>query len=145
MSWVFDAQTKIYSRVSAILKSKLASQYKDSKGQTTFNVTQDNAPVTNPKFPTVYIAFVGATERGQTLDGTSINAVNMTVEVHVYTTKAQGIGDNNKVAWEVTDAFKTLGFTATMPNISTSNVDGIYESVSRYSRVIGQGDVLYTV
>lgn len=145
MSWVFEAQTKIYSRVSGILRSKLANQYKDDSGKTTFNVTQDNAPPTSPKFPTVYITFLGAMERGQTLDGTSINAVNMTVEVHVKTSKAQGVRENNKVAWEVTEAFKTLGFTATMPNIPTSDTNGIYESVSRYSRIIGQDDVLYTV
>lgn len=144
MSWVFDAQTKIYSRVSAILRSQFDKEYTDDSGKTTFNVTQDNAPPTNPKFPTVYITFIGANERGQTLDGTSINAVNMTVEAHVKTTKAQGVRDNNKIAWAVTDAFKTLGFTATMPNLPTSNIDGVYESVSRYSRVIGQGDVLYT-
>ena len=144
MSWVFDAQTKIYSRVSAILRSQFDKEYTDDSGKTTFNVPQDNAPPTNPKFPTVYITFIGASERGETLDGTSINAVNMTVEAHVKTTKAQGVRDNNKIAWAVTDAFKTLGFTATMPNIPTSNIDGVYESVSRYSRVIGQGDVLYT-
>lgn len=145
MSWVFETQTKIYSRVNGVLHSMFDKEFKDKDGKTTFNVTQDNAPPTNPKFPTVYIAFLGASERGQTLDGTSINAVNMTVEVHVKTSKAQGVQKNNLVAWGVTDAFKSLGFTATMPNIPTSNADGVYESVSRYSRVIGQDDVLYIV
>ena len=116
--------------------SRLKSKYSD------FNVTEDSATPTNPKFPTVYITFIGATERGQTLEGTTINAVNMTTEVHVKTTKAQGILANNDVSWEVVEAFKTLGFMATMPNIPTSDLDGVYESVSRFSRVIGQGDVI---
>ena len=116
--------------------SKLKSKYSD------FNVTEDSATPTNPKFPTVYITFIGATERGATLDGTTINAVNMTIEVHVKTTKAQGIVVNNDVSWEVVEAFKSMGFTATMPNIPTSNIDGIYETVSRFSRIIGQGDVI---
>ena len=136
MSWVADRQTTIYSRVKAILTSKLKSKYSD------FNVTSDNAPPTNPKFPTVYITFIGTSERGATLDGTTINAVNMTVEVHVKTSKAQGLLVNNDVAWEVVEAFKTMGFMATMPNIPTSNLDGVYESVSRFSRIVGQGDVI---
>ena len=136
MSWVVDRQTTIYSRAKAILTSKLKKKYSD------FNVTEDSAAPTNPKFPTVYITFIGATERGATLDGTTINAVNMTIEVHVKTTKAQGIVVNNDVSWEVVEAFKSMGFTATMPNIPTSNIDGVYETVSRFSRIIGQGDVI---
>lgn len=116
--------------------SKLKTKYTD------FNVTEDSATPTNPKFPTVYITFIGASERGRTLNGTTINAVDMTAEVHVKTTKAQGLVVNNEIAWEVVEAFKTMGFTATMPNIPISNLDGVYETVSRYSRIIGQGDVI---
>ena len=136
MSWVTDRQTTIYSRAKGIISSKLSSKY-DS-----FYVTQDNSTPQNAVFPTIYITFVGATEQGQTIDGTTINAINMTVEVHVKTSKAQGMLENNDIAWDVVEAFKTMGFTATMPNIPTSNMDGIYESVSRFSRIIGQGDVI---
>lgn len=143
-NWVYDRQNAIFSRVGAILKSEFASRYKDSKGKSTFNVTRNNASNTSTTFPTVYMSFIGASERGQTLDGTSINAVNMTIEVHVLTTNTQ-FTDNEKIAWAVTDAFKSLGFTAAMPTQPLSNVNGVYESVSRYSRIIGQDDVLYTV
>ena len=136
MSWVYDRQTTVYSRVKAMLTAKLKSKYPN------LNVTQDNATPTNSQFPTIYIAFIGANERGETLDGTTINAVNMTVEVHIKTTKTQGVVSNNEIAWDVVDIFKTMGFTATMPNIPTSDVNGVYESVSRYSRIIGQGDVI---
>ena len=136
MSWVTDRQTTIYSRVNAILLSKLKEKYKD------LNVTMDNATPQNPKFPSVYITFLGAGERGQTLDGTSINAVEMTSEVHIKTSKAQGLLANREVADDVVEAFKTMGFSATMPNIPTSNFDGVYESVSRFSRIIGQDDVI---
>ena len=136
MSWVTDIQTTIYSRVKGILSSKLKKKY------SSFYITEDNITPTDAKFPTVYITFVGITERGQTLDGTSINAVNMTAEVHIKTTKAQGLVANNEIAWDVVEAFKSMGFTATMPNIPTSNMDGVYESVSRFSRIVGQGDVI---
>lgn len=138
MSWVADRQTTIYSRVSAILYSKLGETYPD------LNVTMDNAMLQNAKFPTVYITFLGATERGRTLDGTNINAAKMDVEVHVKTSKSQDqpMIENNNIAWDVVDAFKTMGFVVTMPNIPTSNIDGVYESVSRFSRLIGQDDVI---
>lgn len=136
MSWVADKQTTIYSRVKAILMSKLADKYAD------LNVTMDNAPAQNAKFPTVYITFLGETERGQTLDGTTINAVSMTIEAHIKTTHEQGVLENKEIAWDVVEAFKSMGFTATMPNLPTSNLEGVYESVSRFSRVIGQGDVI---
>jgi len=136
MSWVAEKQTTIYSRVKAILMSKLKSKY------STLYVTEDNVTPTDTQFPTVYIAFLGANERGMTLDGKTINAVETIVEVHVKTTKAQGMLVNNDVAWEVVEAFKTMGFIAKMPNIPISNLDGVYESVSRFSRLIGQGDVI---
>ena len=136
MSWVSDRQTTIYSRVSAILTSELGEKYAD------LNITMDNAMFQNAKFPTVYICFLMGNERGQTLEGTTINAVNMTAEVHVKTSKAQGIIVNNEIAWDVVEAFKTMSFTAVMPSIPTSNIDGVYESVSRFSRIIGYNDAL---
>ncbi len=136
MNWVAEVQTTVYSKAKGILLSELSEKYKD------IQITEDDSSLTNPRFPTVYITFVSAPERGQTLDGTSINAVELTAEVHVYVTSNQGITVNREVAWAVVDAFKQMGFTATMPNIPTSNFDGVRESVSRFSRVVGQGDVI---
>lgn len=136
MSWVADRQTTIYSRVNALLRSKLGKKYKN------LNVTMDNTTPTETQLPTVYVAFLATGERGQTIDGTTINAVNMVVEVHVKTSNDQGVLANSDIAWEVVEAFKTLRFTATMPPMATGNLDGVYESVSRFQRVIGQGDVM---
>ena len=140
-NWVYETENKIYSRVNGILQS----QYK--KKFSGFNVTLDNATPTKAKLPSVYLAFLGSGERGQTLDGTYINGVSMTVEVHVKTTsdEKQGVDLNREIAYAATDALKTMGFTATTLNIPTSNIDGVYESVSRYNRVIGANDVLYTI
>ena len=136
LNWVAEAQTTVYSRVKGILLSELSEKYED------ILITEEDASLTDARFPTVYITFISSSERGQTLEGTSINAVELIAEVHVKVTNEQGIAVNREVAWEVVEAFKTMGFTATMPNIATSNFDGVYESVSRFSRVIGQGDVL---
>ena len=136
MNWVAEVQTTVYSRAKGILLSELSEKYED------ILITEEDASLTDATFPTVYITFVGATERGQTLSGTTINAVDLTAEVHILVTAEQGIAVNREVAWEVVEAFKSMGFTATMPNIATSNYDGVYESVSRFSRVVGQGDVI---
>lgn len=136
MSWVSDRQTTIYSRANGILQSKLKKKYKS------LLVTQDNASPTKAQFPVIYIAFIGTSEMGQTIDGTSINAVNMTAEAHIKTTSEQGALENNDIAWEVVEAFKSMGFNVTIPNMATSNYDGVYESVVRLSRIIAQGDVI---
>lgn len=138
MSWVADRQTTIYSRADAILTSKLGAKYAD------LNITMDSAKIQNAKFPSIYITFIGAKEQGQTLDARTINAVNMTVEVHVKTSKSQTqpMVENDQIAWEVVDAFKTMGFSVTTPNIPVSNIDGVYESVSRFSRIVAQGDII---
>ena len=136
MSWVSDRQTTVYSRVNGILLSRLKKDYPH------LLITQNNASPTKAQFPVIYITFIGTSELGRTLDGVSINAVNVTAEAHIKTTSDQGADENNDIAWEVVDAFKTMGFNVTLPNMATSNYDGVYESVVRFSRVIGQGDVI---
>ena len=135
-NWVVEAQITVYSRAKGILLSELSDKYED------ILITEEDSSLTDARFPTVYISFVGAYERGQTIDGTTINAIELTAEVHTLVTNEQGISVNREVAWAVVEAFKSMGFTATMPNTAVSNIDGVYESVSRFSRVIGQGDVI---
>ena len=103
-------------------------------------ITQDNKTPTNAQFPCIYIEFIGASERGATLDGTTINAVNLTAEVHIKVTTAQGMLAAQDISYTVLEVFKSMRFQATMPNIPTSNADGIYEVSTRYSRIVGQGD-----
>lgn len=74
--WVQDVQTTVFSRAKAMLTAKLKKDYPK------LTVTQDNKTPTQAQFPCVYIEFIGASERGATLDGTSINAISLTAEVH---------------------------------------------------------------
>ena len=136
MSWITDRQTTIYSRVDAILTSKLGDKYED------LNVTMDNTLSQEAMFPTVFINFIGFRERGETLDGTSLNGGVMDIEVHIKTSNDQGMIVNQEVADCALDAFKTMGFKVRSQNIPLGNIDGVYESVSRFTRTIGQGDVI---
>lgn len=134
--WVQDRQTTIYSRAKAMLTAKLKKTYPN------LYVTQDNKTPTQAQFPCVYIEFIGASERGATLDGTTINAINLTAEVHIKVTSTQGMLAAQDVSFAVLEVFKSMRFQATLPNIPTSNAEGVYEVSTRYSRVIGQGDVI---
>ena len=120
----------------ADLKTLLGDKYED------LNVTMDNSLSQEAMFPTVYLDFIGFRERGRTLEGTNINAGIMDIEVHVKTSNDQGMIVNQEVADCVTEAFKTMCFGITTQNIPLGNLDGVYESVSRFSRIIGQGDVI---
>lgn len=134
--WVQDVQTTVFSRAKAMLTAKLKKDYPK------LTVTQDNKTPTQAQFPCVYIEFIGASERGATLDGTSINAISLTAEVHIKVTSAQGMLAAQDVSFAVLEVFKSMRFQATLPNIPTSNAEGVYEVSTRYSRVIGQGDVI---
>lgn len=132
--WVQDVQTTVFSRAKAMLTAKLKKTYPN------ITVTQDNKTPTKAQFPCVYIEFIGAAERGATLDGTTINAINLTAEVHIKVTSAQGLLAAQEVSFAVLETFKSMRFSANLPNIPTSNAEGVYEVSTRYSRVVGQGD-----
>lgn len=133
--WVSDVQTKVFSKVKAILTANLKGIYKD------LYITDDDETPSDPKFPTVYIHFLQPSERGQTLDGQLINAINLTAEVKVTTTKAQGMTTCKRVAYEVMDAFKSMYFIATMPDFENDGT-GTKTMIARYSRIIGYNDII---
>ena len=133
--WIFNIQTFIYSRIKAILTSKLKSKYKD------LFITDDNEVPTDPKFPSIYFEFLQPVERGKDLEGKGINAIYLTVEVQVSVTKAQGINVAREVAFEVLECFKDLSFEATMPNFEKDG-SGTKRMIARYSRVIGYNEAI---
>lgn len=134
-TWVLDRQTTIYSRIKAITTSKLKKKYPN------INITQDSRVLTNPQFPNVYIKFLQPMESGKDIEGKSINAVNMTVEIDVTVTQTMGMNVANEVSWIVVDILKEMGFDAQMPYFDAPSTE-IYRTIARYSRVIGYNDIL---
>ena len=134
-SWVFDAQTKIYSRLKAICESKLKTSYPD------ISVTMDSHVPTNPKFPNVYMHFLPPVETGNDLVGQDINAIYLTAQVEVTVENAQGMIVANEVSTVVADCMKEMRFVATLPEFVDTDTE--YRTISRYARTLGQGDVLY--
>lgn len=132
-SWVLDTQISIYSKAKAILTSKLKSKYSD------LFITDNNEVPSTPKFPSIYIEFLEPAERGKDLEGKSINAIYLTIQVKVTTTKEQGMEVAREVSYTVLNVFKNMNFEATMPFFDNSG-DGTKTMIARYSRVIGYND-----
>lgn len=134
-SWVGDIETSIFSKVKAILNSKLKKKYPD------LFITDDDEVPSNPKFPSVYIEFLQSRETGQDLEGKSINAIRMTIDVQVTSTKEQGMMVAKEVAYVVMDIFKNMNFDANLPFFDNTG-DGTKRMIARYSRVIGHNDIV---
>ena len=98
-----------------------------------------NIPSGSAVFPTVYIHLLTPTERGQTLDGQTINALLATFQVDVTTNTSKS--DCRKVMTTVMNVFKEMRFQGkSLPETSINNK--IHHSVARFSRVIGANDRL---
>lgn len=128
--WWQDAIISIYSRVYAIVSSKLKTKYPN------LVITDDDDKIDKPSFPTVYIHALQPDERGQDIEGSTINAISLTFQVEVY---AKDRITANEVSGIVLEAFKTMRFTGTLPEFQNT-VPGIKRTVARYRRIVGSGD-----
>ena len=134
--WIDNRIDQIYSRVKSKTISALKTEYPD------INFTMDDSENTPAKFPNVYMYF-DVTERAQTLDGQSINAVYMTVRTKVSASKAQGNLVAKKVNSTVRNEMKLLRFNTSGSPIPTTSGD-VKVINSNYGRVIGHDDPLTT-
>lgn len=130
--WINERENGIYSRVKSKVKVAIGTKYPD------LNFTMDDSENIKPKFPSVYMYF-DAIERGQTLDGGTINAVYMNVRTQVSVTKAQGNDVAREVNAYVCDELKKLGFYVSGSPIPTTSGDTKIISQD-YGRVIGYND-----
>lgn len=134
--WIFDVETSIFARLKNEVISSLKSKYPD------INFTMDDASDTQPKFPTVYIHFLGGSEQGQDLEGLSINAILCTVQFEVTVSKEQGLLGARQVTYEVVRQLKNLRFSVvSLPEFQNISTD-TKRMVGRARRTIGQADVL---
>lgn len=136
MAWYYDIETDIFTQVKYRLNQALLTRFPD------LYITMDDAIIQEPKFPTVFIHFMQSVEEAQTLENTSVNAVNCTIQFEVTVSKEQGMNTARVVTDEVTKAFKELAFN--MVSLATFN-NGSQDTkrmVGRCRRRIGNGDSL---
>lgn len=137
--WVFDLETNIFSNVTTIAKAKLQKKYKRMNFDAAFTTVEKNLDK-DPVFPTIYIHEMPGLERGADLEGTSVNAVQETIQVDVITNTKQS--DAKGIMAILADAFKQMRFQITaMPEFKNDSEKN-FRSVARFRRIIGANDRL---
>ena len=132
--WIDERENSIFTRVKNEVLKGLRSKYSD------LNFTTDDSENVVAKFPSVYMRFE-VVERGQTLDGGTINAVYMICQTKVSVTKAQGNTVAKEVNASVCDELKKLLFSVSGSAVPTTSGD-IKEINQNYARVLGYNDPL---
>ena len=75
--WATEIDTTVLSRLRSRGYADLRKNYPN------INFTDDDRAPTTPKFPTVFYINISSAERGQTLDGKSVNALLHSVKIEV--------------------------------------------------------------
>lgn len=128
---------RLESQVFSLIKAKFSPTLK--KNYPDLNFTTSDRAATEPKFPTVYVHLTGTTEAGETLEGTSVNAISTMFQIEVTDNQSQGRAD--EVAKEVLRVMKTMRFDTKMfPE--HMNTGDVYRTVAQYRRKIGSEDIL---
>lgn len=127
--------------IESIVFSRLKSQNLYDLKQTfpNINFTTSDGKNTDPKFPTVYVHEVASKETGETIDGDNINGVISAIQIEVYDNESM---HNAKIVMDkVLKSMKTMGFRANlMPEFQNSS--SVFRRVARFTRVIGDGDII---
>lgn len=130
---MLDIESIVFSRINAKATSKLKTKYPDISFTTSDKVSK------NPKFPNVYVHFLGSPETGNDLENNTINGVEATFQIE--TTDNQSQSRAKDVMNTVVGIVKEMRFSIiAMPEIK--NTDSAYRCVMRCRRTIGNLDTL---
>lgn len=132
--WTSDITSIVFTRIKAIGNKKLKTKYPN------INFTTSSESSTTPKFPTVYVKRLQGAERGQDLEGASVNATICSFQIEVTTntndTEAQEVAD------VVCSVMKDMRFQILGEPFADNTQKGVSRNVARYQRIIGYGDIL---
>ena len=131
--WTSDIASMVFTRIKVEATPKLKIKYPN------INFTTSDQVRTDPTFPNVYVKELQGSERGQTLDGESVNAILSSFQIEV----ADNVSDNR--AREVADIVFLIMKKMKYEVIGLpfqDNTDGVHRNVARYRRIIGYNDIL---
>ena len=126
-------ESQIFSLIKAKFPDRVKKKYPD------LNFTTSDKSSTKPKFPTVYTHLIEPTEAGETLEGSSLNAVNAAFQIDVSDNQSQARAD--EVAKEILKIMKSMRFSA-KPLPFHNDAGDVYRTTARYRRIIGAGDII---
>lgn len=132
--WATEIDTTVLSRLRSRGYADLRKNYPN------INFTDDDRAPIDPKFPTVFYINISSAERGQTLDGKSMNALLHSVQIEV-SDNSQTNSTVKAVMNKICDYMKDMGYEiVNMPFFQ--NTDTVFRMVARFRRTIGANDVI---
>lgn len=142
--WTMDIPTIVFSRIvsdfSEDLKIKYGMKKMTVNGITTWrNFSTSQVSETAPIFPYITVIQISAQERGQDLEGTSVNGGLFAFQVDAFSNKNES--EANGCIGEVFRVMKTMRFNGEqMPSPNSKPQE--YRMTARFSRIIGASDIL---
>ena len=136
--WTFDIPSIVFSRIMSDFSEELKTKYDFKKITVNENTTWRNFSTsqvseTAPIFPYITVIELPGAERGQDLEGTSINAALFTFQVDVFDNTSET--RTKKCMEEVVRIMKTMRFQIpTMASFDSKPQE--YRMTARFSRVI---------
>ena len=132
--WATEIDTTVLSRLRSRGYADLRKNYPN------INFTDDDRAPIDPKFPTVFYINISSAERGQTLDGKSVNAILHSVQIEV-SDNSQTNATVKEVMSKICDYMKDMRYeVVNMPFFQ--NTDTVFRMVARFRRTIGANDVI---
>ena len=125
------------SSIKTIIDKKVSAKLKTTYPDLNF-ITEANDD-TDYMFPCVYIHELDVTETASSLSGKHINAIQHSLQIEISTNKKKA--DSKRVAYEVVDVLKELGYTITTMPVYTK-IATIHTYFVRATRLIGNGDII---
>lgn len=135
-SWALRLQDQLFNMFSHEMKLAYGNTYSD------LYITQDETVTGTPKFPTVLMRQIGATEVGQDLSGERINAVRPTFQITINYQGEKAEDRTALVDMTITSInfFKWKRFEVSNPVYTITNK--IRTATFRASRLFGATDSL---
>ena len=130
---MLNVESIVFTRIKGKFPQNLKTKYKD------LSFTTSNKVQATAKFPNVYVHLLPAVEKGQDLEGLTINGGLFTFQIEVTDSQSQNLAD--EVMQGVVTIMKSMRFEV-MAFPEFRNTDSAYRSVARFRRVIGNGDTL---
>ena len=142
--WTSDISTTVYNRiVNEFFKNSLTRYGMTAMKVGNYivcpNFSTSQISETEPKFPYVTLIELPGQERGQDLEGTSINGGLFTFQADVIHNEKETIA--KQIMDDIVPIMKSMRFqVSVMPAFESKPQE--YRIISRFSRVIGAGDIL---
>lgn len=133
-SWYAELEGKIFTRIKYELAQKSGAKYPS------LNCTTTSRAESPTQFPTMYLHELQPVEIGADLVGKTVNAVQETIEIQVYSNQSEK--ECKTIISDAIDEMKQMSFTVTMFPQTLTRSDRVCVSTARLRRLIGSGDIL---